>query len=200
MISRNSCIWEDWRIFREQLVTFIWLRWVSAAKKDSFATRPKNISSSLERFAEIRERLSNVIIENRDFEQLIKVYDSADTLFYLDPPYHKTERYYDNDKIFDEEDHKRLKTVLDNIKGRFVLSYNDDEFVRELYKDYNVQGITRSCTLSANSSGDKFREVIVKNYWFVGVWRRLYPTYFTENIAYWIIGYLLNKFKYWYNI
>lgn len=133
-------------------------------KKDSFATRPKNISRSLERFAEIQERLSSVIIENRDFEQLIKVYDSTDTLFYLDPPYHKTERYYNNDKTFDEDDHRRLKTVLNNIKGRFILSYNDDEFIRELYKDYNVQGITRSCTLSANSSGDKFREVIVKNY------------------------------------
>lgn len=32
-------------------------------KKDSFATRPKNISRSLERFAEIQERLSRVIIE-----------------------------------------------------------------------------------------------------------------------------------------
>ena len=96
-------------------------------KKDSFATRPKNISRSLERFAEIQERLSGVIIENRNFEQLIKVYDSTDTLFYLDPPYHKTERYYNNDKVFDEEDHRRLKTVLDNIKGRFILSYNDDD-------------------------------------------------------------------------
>ncbi len=132
--------------------------------KTSYATRPKRLDSTLARLKEITDRLSGVIIENKDFESLIKLYDNPDTLFYLDPPYHKTEKYYDNDKVFNESDHIRLKECLDNIKGRFILSYNDDEFIRELYKNYCVVGVTRSCTLSANSSGDKFEELIIRNF------------------------------------
>lgn len=133
-------------------------------KKTSYATRPKRLDRTLARIEEITERLSGVVVENRDFEGLIRLYDGAGTLFYLDPPYHKTESYYDNEKVFDEADHIRLKQCLDNIKGKFVLSYNDDEFIRELYKDYYIEGVERSCTLSANSSGDKFKELIIRNF------------------------------------
>lgn len=43
-----------------------------------------------------------------------------DALFYLDPPYHGTEKYYEAG--FSHDDHIRLKTVLDGIKGKFILS------------------------------------------------------------------------------
>ncbi len=133
-------------------------------KKMNYATRPKRLNRTLARLEEITERLSGVIIENKDFESLIKLYDSPDTLFYLDPPYHKTEKYYDNEKVFDEADHIRLKECLGNLRGKFILSYNDDEFIGELYKDYKIEGMARSCTLSANSSGDKFKELIIRNF------------------------------------
>ena len=35
----------------------------------------------------IHERLDTVMIENRDFEKLIKQYDFDDAFFYCDPPY-----------------------------------------------------------------------------------------------------------------
>ncbi len=34
---------------------------------------------------------SSVVIEHKDFENLIKVYDRPAALFYCDPPYHSTE-------------------------------------------------------------------------------------------------------------
>ncbi|MFR8755580.1 MAG: DNA adenine methylase [Clostridium sp.] len=34
------------------------------------------------------KRLQSVVIENKDFENLIRVYDRPGALFYLDPPYH----------------------------------------------------------------------------------------------------------------
>ena len=59
----------------------------------------------------------------------------------------------------------RLKSCLDNIKGKFILSYNDDEFIRELYKDYNIIGVERNNTLAANTTNsEKFKELIIKNY------------------------------------
>lgn len=53
-----------------------------------------------------------------------------------------TEKYYEGS--FTEADHERLKAVLSSIKGRFILSYNDDTYVRELYKGYNIEEISRN--------------------------------------------------------
>ncbi|WP_418431381.1 DNA adenine methylase [Blautia sp.] len=61
-------------------------------------------------------------------------YDRPETLFYVDPPYFQAEKYYAEG--FGETDHIRLKEVLDKMQGRFVLTYNDCPFVRELYRQY----------------------------------------------------------------
>lgn len=113
---------------------------------------------SVDRFAEIEKRLEHVNIEHKDFEDLIKQYDRPDALFYCDPPYHTTEKHYSEQ--FSEADHYRLNGVLTALKGRFILSYNDDDFVRELYKDFNIQAVSRQNNLSTG----QFKEVIIKNY------------------------------------
>lgn len=109
-------------------------------------------------FADVEKRISSVEIEHKDFEDLIKQYDRPDALFYCDPPYHTTEKHYS--EKFSEADHYRLNGVLTALKGRFILSYNDDDFVRELYKDFNIQAISRQNNLSSG----QFKEVIIKNY------------------------------------
>lgn len=53
-------------------------------KKDTFANRPKRLDRVMDRFDEIKKRLSGVIIENRDFEDIIRLYDNEDALFYID--------------------------------------------------------------------------------------------------------------------
>ena len=120
----------------------------------------------LNRFEEIQERLSGVVIENRDFEELIKLYDSYEALFYLDPPYHTTEKYYKGTEgsFFNTEDHIRLKDCLDNMKGKFILSYNDDEFIRDMYKEYNISGVERNNLLTSGGNSKKFKELIIKNF------------------------------------
>ncbi len=109
-------------------------------------------------FDAISKRLERVNIEHKDFEALIKQYDRADALFYLDPPYHATERLYD--ERFTEADHYRLNAVLKALKGRFILSYNDDDFVRELYTDFKIEGVSRQNNLSSG----EFKEVIIRNF------------------------------------
>jgi len=114
--------------------------------------------------SKIQERLSNVIIENKDFQNLIKVYDKKDALIYLDPPYFGTEKYYSAQ--FKLEDHLRLKETLDNVQGKFILSYNDCEHIRELYKDYNIEEISRNHNLVGRYS-DKdnvYKELLIRNY------------------------------------
>lgn len=132
--------------------------------KTSFATASKGISGIIDKLQNYQKRLSKVVIENRDFEQLIKVYDRPKALFYLDPPYVQTEKYYDA-YSFINSDHQRLNSVLKSIKGRFILSYNDCDFIRKLYKDYNIIQVSRLNLLSANKKNqNEFKEVIIKNY------------------------------------
>lgn len=127
---------------------------------DTFGCNKKNISPDM--FNGIRKRLERVVIENKNYDNLIKVYDREKALFYCDPPYHKTEHYYNNEIPFSEADHVKLRDCLSNIKGKFILSYNDDDFVRDLYADFNIHMIERTNNLSSKQS--KYKELIITNY------------------------------------
>ena len=125
----------------------------------TYGCNKKDISPSY--LTEIEKRLKSgagVTIEHKDFENLIKVYDRSNALFYCGPPYHKSEKYYDAE--FTSSDHERLKACLSNIKGRFVLSYNDDDFIRNLYKDFKITEVERQNNLSRGS----YKELIITNY------------------------------------
>ena len=129
------------------------------ADSRTYGCHKKNISP--EYLTDIENRLKSgagVVIEHKDFENLIKVYDRKTALFYCDPPYYKTENYYDAE--FSLEDHKRLKNCLSGIKGRFILSYNDDEYIRKLYKDFNITATERQNNLSKGL----YKELIITNY------------------------------------
>ncbi|MEW6653376.1 MAG: DNA adenine methylase [Bacteroidota bacterium] len=93
----------------------------------------------LKRISLINARLKRVQIECLDFEQVIKKYDSKNTLFYLDPPYVDAEFYYNNSEVtFKTEDHERLAHILKRIKGKFLLSYYDHELVYKLWSNYKI--------------------------------------------------------------
>ncbi len=112
----------------------------------------------------VQERLENVVIEHKSFESVLKVYDGQSTLFYCDPPYRGMEKYYDS--MFSEENHILLNSLLKGIKGRFILSYNDDDFIRNLYRDFKIESIERNNNLSGRyKSGNKrYAELLISNF------------------------------------
>lgn len=108
-----------------------------------------------------------MLIENKSFAKLITAQDGAGTLFYSDPPYHNTEKYYDTGEDgFGEEMHVLLRDTLKGIKGKFILSYNDDEFIRELYKDFVIEEVERSHNLkmAMGNLGSTYKELIIRNF------------------------------------
>lgn len=131
------------------------------ADRRSFGLKPNNLVGSITDLPQFSERLKKVVIENKDFENLIKVYDRTESLFYLDPPYVGTEKYYDN--AFTMQDHIRLKNILDEIKGRFILSYNNDDIVKEMYDGYNIHEVSRNNNMS-NKENARYKELIITNY------------------------------------
>lgn len=139
------------------------------AKGENFAMNAKSRKprSLYKDFTKWAKRLDQVTIENMDFEKLIKEYDKEETLFYCDPPYVGTESYYKNVREFNLKDHKRLYKTLKSIKGKFLLSYNDTPFIRELYKDFKIiKSEEIRYTLGANAHGNKKSvcEIFIMNY------------------------------------
>lgn len=71
-------------------------------------------------------------IYSADYKDIINKYDSPETFFYVDPPYKGKEKYYINHE-FETNSHLELAEMLNNIQGRFLLSYYDFDGLRELY-------------------------------------------------------------------
>ena len=116
------------------------------SNRKTFATSGNGIGCSIDYLEQVQLRLKGVKIENRDFEPILKTYDRPDALFYLDPPYLGTEKLYEG--IFGWEDHLRLAANLKELKGRFVLSYNDDPRIRKLYDWCDIKATARRESLS----------------------------------------------------
>jgi DNA adenine methylase len=115
-----------------------------------------------ESVAHASERLQNVIIEQMDFVRLIERYDAAETFFYLDPPYYKHEHLYKRDDAVKFTRHDELAAILHNIKGKFLLSYNDHEYVRELYKDCDMMEVPAQYSVSGGRTQEI--ELLIKNF------------------------------------
>lgn len=79
---------------------------------------------SVEGLAEIVQRLQRVQIENASALDVIRRYDTTETLFYLDPPYVHSARgdaaAYAHEMT--DEDHEELAVTLAGIRGRAALS------------------------------------------------------------------------------
>ena len=124
--------------------------------------RPKDIYKD---FGKWSKRLKFVTIENMSFDKLITTYDKEDAFFCCDPPYVSTEKYYEHTGGFGEIEHRRLSELLHSIKGKFLLSYNDCELVRELYADMKITS-TKEINYTLRGAGSKktVREVFITNY------------------------------------
>lgn len=139
------------------------IRYSYGSAGKSFGGQPVNLSNTLELLQAAAFRLRETVIENKDFESLIKQYDRCESFFYLDPPYVETEGHYLVE--FPKTDHVRLYNTLKDIKGKFLLSYNDCEFIKELYKDYMIVEHTRPNSLAHRyDSGSQFKELLIANY------------------------------------
>lgn len=145
------------------------IRYSYASGLTSFGSQPHDMWSNFPLIEQAHRRLSKVVIENKDFEKLIRQYDRPVSFFYLDPPYYETEKYYKNvgEGGFQEKDHIRLKDTLMNIEGKFLLSYNDCDFIREIYDAPNIQieSFTRINNIKQRyDNGAQFPEILVANY------------------------------------
>lgn len=129
----------------------------------SYGCQPFDVRKCFAAIWQASRRLSDTVVENKDFEVLIRQYDRENAFFYCDPPYYETEGHYA--VVFRKEDHTRLRDALAVSKGKWMVSYNDCEFIRELYAGYTITAVTRINNLAQRYDGGcEFPEVIITNY------------------------------------
>ena len=113
--------------------------------------------SAIELLPEISKRFLCVVIENRDFRDIICLYDTEETFMYLDPPYMPTTRKNKQDYDFEmtTDDHKELVNLILSSKSMFMLSGYDNDIYRELesagWEKHCFKTVCRSIGRTKNS-------------------------------------------------
>jgi len=125
---------------------------------------------SVEGLSEIVQRLLRVQIEHAPALEVIKRYDSAETLFYCDPPYPHGSRSDPNAYGFEmtDDEHRALAEVLRNVKGKVALSSYHGALMDELYGDWRFIEAAAKKAHSTNTRPDNEKqhrtEVLWVNY------------------------------------
>lgn len=90
---------------------------------------------AVEALPKIAERLLRVQIENRPALDVVRIYDSKDTLFYVDPPYvHATRgdsKAYKHE--LSDQQHFELAEALNQVKAKVAISNYDCKIYNESY-------------------------------------------------------------------
>ncbi|QLH83390.1 DNA adenine methylase [Halosimplex pelagicum] len=112
-------------------------------------SQARNYHRSRERLEAFAERFQSVIIECLDWREVIDRYDSATTLFYIDPPYPVSgEGYYPNHDL----DHAALVERLAELEGEAVISYGE---LPEYPDSWALREKTVTSTLSRANGEEK---------------------------------------------
>jgi len=141
---------------------FIDLKGKYHSKFTSFMNKLKN-----EKWQKMFESIT--FVENMDFQELIKKYDSQNTYFYVDPPYYVVgEGSYYSNHDFDRQDHERLANVLHGVKGKFSLSYYDFELLHQWFPEDQYTWVKKEFAkagFAKKSEKQKMgEEILIKNY------------------------------------
>ena len=120
---------------------------------------------AIEALPEIGGRLLRVQIENRPALDVIRLYDSKETLFYCDPPYvHDTRgdsKAYGYEMTDDA--HRELADVLNSVKGKVALSNYDCVLMDKLFPSKRWRKLVGP-EKTIHSTKDTRREVLWTNY------------------------------------
>jgi len=128
-------------------------------KHDSISIKKFSSTVLLKRNLEkYKEHVKNAKFFNKSYEYLFNKYDSKTTFFYCDPPYYNVDSSsYETGEI----DHVLFRDRITKIKGLFLISYNDDKYIRDLYKDYYITSYKSKHVLGIKKDVD---ELLISNY------------------------------------
>jgi len=147
-------------------------------QRSAFAGRPKNPSLATSPGRPVRcraavarkilpqvaERLKEVMLENLPWDRFIKLYDTPETFFFVDPPYIGHTEYRHN---FKPADFEALAATLKALKGCSLMTHADTPEIRALFDGLKFENIEISYSTHQMTPGQKPQighEVLITNY------------------------------------
>ena len=114
----------------------------------------------IERIERIAGYADLIELTSMDAVALLKRYKrapAAKTFCYLDPPYHvKGRDLYLN--YYNDDDHRAIAETIKKYKGKWIISYDAVDFIKELYRDYRQKEYCLSYSAGNRSKG---KEIMV---------------------------------------
>ncbi len=113
--------------------------------------------------------IKNYTITNTDYRDLFAL-SKPDDFIFLDPPYDIKDMLYGPDgKIHAGFDHKEFFESVDKLECKWLITYNDNETLRDWFKDYNIIDEEYKYCMSFESTDDGKKqrvknELIITNY------------------------------------
>jgi DNA adenine methylase len=113
----------------------------------------------------VSRRLQRVNIDHLDFRKCIEYWDTRETLFFLDPPYYErnSPRFYQ----FNRRDHKDLREILQHVKAKWILTYDNCDRIHEFYKRFNIRPISSALSGQKVAIGDgrkRLPQLLITNF------------------------------------
>lgn len=163
LFSKIDRAWAVWVLASQGFAGMLDSTWGYDIAKNTTSLKISNKRMSFtEDFA---IRLQNVQIECADAVRIIRSRDTADALFYCDPPYYNSDcGHYDGYTL---EDFTALLTLLSNIDGKFLLSSYPSPILKEFTKAHGWHQIeiVQDVTVAAKSGVRKKKtEVLTANF------------------------------------
>ncbi len=132
------------------------------------AFRGRFTDSSIVRLKKMSTILEGVQITNVDFEEVVNR-DGKDVFLFLDPPYYsatKSALYGKNGNMHKQFNHIRFAETMKNCKHKWLITYDDSEYIRELFPFAHVfsWNLTYGMRNVAEVSDQKGKELFISNY------------------------------------
>ncbi len=112
-------------------------------ENSTFSQSASNSNFSLvgaDKLAQFSKLIKNWKITNIDYSEVMKAHGSRDTFIFLDPPYDiKDFLYGKNREMHKKFDHERFADDVYNCVHKFMITYNVNDRLKELYKNYNLK-------------------------------------------------------------
>ena len=124
--------------------------------------------SSIKRLNDLAKVINGSTITNYDYEEVIKK-EGENVFIFLDPPYYsatKSALYGKNGHLHKSFDHERFAENMKNCKHKWLITYDDSEYIRNLFSFANIVpwNLTYGMRNITENSDQKGKELFISNY------------------------------------
>ncbi|MDR1198075.1 MAG: DNA adenine methylase [Prevotellaceae bacterium] len=124
--------------------------------------------SSIQRLNDLRSIINGSLITNYDYEKVVRK-EGENVFIFLDPPYYsatKSALYGKNGNLHKNFDHARFAMAMKNCPHKWLITYDDSEYIRNLFSFANIQSwnLTYGMRNITETSDQNGKELFIANF------------------------------------